>query len=140
MSLLIHDVPIECINQAATAYHVPATMIIAILKTEGGRNGEASKNKDGSYDYGSMQINSCWLEKIAHHGYTKHDIQYDPCKNVAVGAWILAQSMASGKNVWNGVGNYHSRTKHLNERYHLKVEKYHQWLDQIINKKPETKS
>lgn len=54
MSLLIHDVPIECINQAATAYHVPATMIIAILKTEGGKNGEAGKNKDGSYDYGSM--------------------------------------------------------------------------------------
>lgn len=136
MSLLIHDVPIECINQAATAYHVPATMIIAILKTEGGKNGEASKNKDGSYDYGSMQINSCWLETIAHHGYTQHDIQYDPCKNVAVGAWILAQSMASGKNAWNGVGNYHSRTKHLNERYYLKVAKYHQWLDQIIHKKP----
>ena len=125
MSLTINDVPIECINQAAITYHVPATMIITILKTEGGKNGEANKNKDGSYDYGSMQINSCWLEKIGSYGYTRQDIQYKPCVNVAVGAWILAQSIASGKNIWHGVGNYHSHTPVFNQVYSEKVKNHY---------------
>jgi hypothetical protein len=91
MSLLICDVPIECINQAAVAYHVPATMIVSILKTEGGRRGEASKNKNGTIDYGPMQINTCHLEELAKYGITKTDIQYNPYVNVAAGTWLLAQ-------------------------------------------------
>lgn len=136
MSLLvIHDVPIECINHAAVTYHVPATLIISVLKTEGGKNGMASRNRDGTYDYGPMQINTCWLNKLANYGYTKHDMQYNPCANVAVGAWILAQGIAEGKNVWNGVGNYHSHTPYLNNRYNSKVQKYHRWLSSVINEK-----
>jgi len=132
MSLIIHDVPIECINQAAITYQVPATMIISILKTEGGRNGVASRNKDGSYDYGPMQINSRWLEKIAPYGITKQDLQYKPCVNVAVGAWILALSIADGKDIWHGVGIYHSRTEVFNQRYRQKVEHFHNWLIDAI--------
>ena len=32
MPLIIQDVPIHCINEAAITYQVPATMIIAIFK------------------------------------------------------------------------------------------------------------
>jgi|GEM_PF-2249004 len=133
MSLLIYDIPVECINHAATTYHVPATMIVAILKAEGGKNGAASKNKDGSYDYGPMQINSCHLEKIARYGITKEDLQYKPCVNVAVGAWILAQSIASGKNLWNGVGNYHSHTDNFNQKYQQKIKDFHSWIKGIVD-------
>ena len=117
MSLIIHDVPIECINQAAVTYSVPATMIISILKTEGGRNGEANLNKDGTYDYGPMQVNGRWVEKVSRYGITRHDLQYNSCVNVAVGTWILALSIADGKDLWHGVGIYHSRTKLFNQRY-----------------------
>lgn len=134
--LIIHDVPIECINHAAVTYNVPAALIISILKTEGGKNGMASKNTDGTYDYGPMQINTCWLKKVAKYGFTQHDLQYDPCVNVAVGAWILAQGIADGKNIWNGVGNYHSHTPALNARYNSKVQKHHKWLSNIIDDKP----
>lgn len=137
-ALIIHDVPIECINSAATTYHVPATLIISVLKTEGGKNGMASKNKDGTYDYGPMQINTCWLDKVARYGYTKQDLQHNPCANVAVGAWILASGIAESKTVWNGVGNYHSHTPHLNARYNSKVQKYHNWLNNIIDGKEGT--
>ena len=132
MSLIIHDVPIECINQAAITYQVPATMIISILKTEGGKSGMASLNKDGTYDYGPMQINSRWIEKVSRYGITKHDLQYKPCVNVAVGAWILAQSIADGKNLWHGVGIYHSRTGFFNQKYRQKVKSFHDWLTNVI--------
>src|SRR3990170_6855115 len=132
MSLIINDVPIDCINQAAVVYNVPATMIISVLKTEGGRNGMASLNKDGTYDYGPMQVNSCWLKKIAKYGITQQKLQYDPCINVAVGTWILALSIADGKDVWHGVGIYHSHTYSLNQRYKQKVQYFHKWLMDII--------
>ena len=133
--LLLHDVPIECINHAATTYHVPAALIVSVLKTEGGKNGVASKNKDGSYDYGAMQINSCWLDNVSKYGITQKDLQYNPCVNVAVGAWILAQSIADGKDIWHGVGVYHSRTESFNLKYQQKVKRFYNWLTKIIKHK-----
>lgn len=130
--LLIHDVPIECINQAAITYHVPASIIVSVLRIEGGKNGIASRNKDGTFDYGSMQINSRWLKTLAPYGYTKNDLQYNPCVNVAVGAWILGLSIADGKNLWNGVGNYHSHTTKFNQKYNKKAQKFHNWLIGIL--------
>ena len=119
--MMINDTPIDCINQAAITYHVPATVILSVMKKENGRNGEANPNKNGTFDYGVMQINSIWLPKIAAYGYTKDGIQYDACKNVAVGAWIIAQSIASGKSLWSGVANYHSRTPVYNNSYKKSV-------------------
>jgi soluble lytic murein transglycosylase-like protein len=133
IALIINDVPIECINTAAITYQVPATLIISILKTENGKNGLASENKDGSIDYGPMQINSRWLNKIAHFGYTQSDIQFNPCKNIAVGTWILSQNIAEGKNLWNGVGNYHSHTFELNKSYNYHIRNFHNRLENIIN-------
>jgi hypothetical protein len=135
MTLLIHDVPVECINQAATTYHVPVTVIISVLRAEGGKNGLASKNKDGSYDYGPMQINSRWLEKIAPYGYTTQDLQYRPCVTVAIGTWILSLSIAEGKNIWTGIGNYHSHTSKLNQKYSSKIKTFRDWINGIINTK-----
>jgi hypothetical protein len=44
--MMFHDVPLECINHAASIFHVPAVMIIAVMKMEGGWNGAATKNKN----------------------------------------------------------------------------------------------
>jgi len=132
MDLMVHDVPIACINQAAVTYQVPAPIIISILSIEGGRNGMASKNKDGSLDYGPMQVNSRWEKTLIKYGITRNDLQYKPCVNVAVGTWILAQSIADGKNIWHGIGIYHSRTAVFNKRYRNKVKHYYSWLTNII--------
>jgi len=129
----INDVSIECINHAAITYQVPATVIISVLKMEGGKNGSANRNKDGSYDYGPMQVNSRWLRTITPYGYTQNDIQFNPCINVEVGAWILRQGIFEGKDYWNGVGNYHSHTSTLNEHYHFKVKYYYNWLKQLLS-------
>ena len=133
-SFTVNDVPIECINQAAVDYHVPAVLIVSVLKTEDGRNGMASPNKNGTYDFGPMQINSRWLPRLQQFGISQHDIQYNPCINVGVGAWILGTSIADRNQLWPGVGDYHSHTWNLNQSYNTKVRMRYEALNQYLNK------
>ena len=132
-ALEIHGVPVECINQAAIAYHVPATLILSVLAVEGGAVGLASANKNGTVDYGPMLINSIWLSKIRLYGYTQHQLQYDPCVNVKVGAWILSQNIANAATTWRGVGSYHSHTAILNQQYQTKVSEVYQLLANYLS-------
>ncbi len=134
-ALLIHGVPIECINQAAVTYYVPAKVIISVIATEGGDVGVAHPNKNGTYDYGPMQVNSSWLPKIRKYGYTQELLQYDPCVNVMAGTWILSTKIVQSTDFWRGVANYHSFTPTLNARYKMKVINYYQLLTKIL---PET--
>lgn len=131
-ALLINDVPIECINQAAEVYHVPASLIISVLRAENGRVGMANPNKNGTFDYGPMQINTFWLRKLSPYGIRVEQLQYDACANVSVGAWILAQGIATSPNLWQGVANYHSRATEHNLRYQQKVYGIHQWLMKFL--------
>ena len=130
--IMINDVPLDCINRSAIIYHVPATVILSVLKNENGRNGDAIKNKNGSIDYGVMQINSIWLPKIAGYGYSRDDLQYNACKNVEVGTWILSQSISKGKNLWSGIGDYHSHTPDHNRNYRNKIYKNYEKLSFVI--------
>lgn len=132
-ALIINDVPIECINQAAIVYQVPASLIISVLKVENGRAGMAQPNRNGSYDYGPMQINSIWLKTLAPYGYTREQVQYDPCVNVFVGAWILSHELANTPALWQGVGNYHSHTNTENAPYQYKVRGIYQLLMNYIS-------
>jgi len=70
----------------------------------------AAHNKNGTFDLGVMQINSRWVPTLAHYGYTKVDIQFNPCLNVKIGTWLIAKGLAEEKNFWSGIGNYHSHT------------------------------
>lgn len=135
MIAYINDVPTTCINQAAILAHVPATLIISILKTEGGRVGMANRNANGTYDYGPMQINDVWKNTINKAGFTLSDIQYNPCINVAIGAYILSQNIANNKTLWQGVGDYHSHTDSQNYVYHQKVSRIYFALNQYLNEK-----
>src|SRR6185312_5860169 len=99
---------------------------------EGGRLGSASHNKNGSYDYGPMQINSIWLPKLAAYGYTQHHLQYDACANVMAGTWILSQNIANARNLWHGIGGYHSYTPHLNQGYQKKVADVYHLLQRYL--------
>lgn len=129
---LINDVPIECINRSAIVYHVPAKLILSVLKVEGGRNGMAKSNRNGSFDYGPMQVNSVWLKKIKPFGYSSGDLQFNPCKNVEVGTWILSKAMANNSLVLNGVGDYHSHQPQLNQNYSVNVIKEFKLINSIL--------
>ena len=130
--LVINDVPIQCIHQAESLYAIPAKLIISVLKTEGGYIGAKIKNSNGSYDYGPMQINSLWIPVIKKYGYTKTDIQFNPCINVKIGAWILNQKMADETRFWQGVGDYHSHTPNLNLTYSKKVYGHYEDISRVL--------
>ena len=126
-----HGVPLDCINQAALHHHVPATMIISVMQVENGRNGDAIKNKNGSYDLGVMQINTTWLTSLKKYGITHAALQHDVCLNVDVGTWILAHSIAKSDG-WQGIGNYHSATPKFNRIYSKKVKAKYDYTLAVI--------
>ena len=121
LPLYVSDVPLSCIKTVAIEYHLPAALIISVLNIERGKIGMISKNKNNSYDIGPMQINSLWLDDLKRYGINQHDLQYDPCINVRVGAWILSKAIASGSDLLAGVGDYHSHTPTNNASYNQRV-------------------
>jgi soluble lytic murein transglycosylase-like protein len=116
-----HDVPIACVNEAATTYAIPAELILAIIFVEGGRNGIAMSNRNGTFDYGIMQINSSWLPRIQDFTTSAYQLQFDACRNVMIGTWILKQNLQSSSNLMAAIGNYHSHTPALNQTYARQV-------------------
>ena len=139
-ALLIHGVPVECINKAAITYIVPAAVIVSVLQIEDGSPGLAKSNTNGTVDYGPMQINSIWLKTVAKYGYSAEQIQYDPCVNVMVGTWILSNKIAAiaadaSGDYWRGVAGYHSLTPGLNAKYQSKVLTNYQLLSEVLSGK-----
>ena len=134
-ALLVNGVPIECINTAAVQYHIPATLIVTVLQIEGGKVGTASKNTNGTFDFGPMQINSIWLNKLRAYGFTQDDLQYNPCINVWVGSWILSQRIASSPEFWKGVASYHSYSLPENTIYKTKILHAYQTLTNYLSGK-----
>lgn len=129
--MIFHGVPLDCINHSARTFHVPATMIVSVMKTERGWNGAAIKNKNGTYDLGVMQVNSSWVSQLKVYGITQQSLQFDPCINVHTATWILAKGLAKGEG-WKGVGNYHSATPFYNQRYREKVKATYDSVQQVM--------
>ena len=116
----IQDTPVvieRCINEAAQEYKLHPLLIRAILNVEGGKVGTMSKNRNGTYDLGPMQINTIWLEPLSKYNIGWEDLAYNACVNIHVGSWILANELKGQDDFWVGVGAYHSKTPKHNKRY-----------------------
>lgn len=118
----------ECLDMAAQHYDIRKEILSAVLVVEGGRVGMKSRNSNGSYDMGPMQINSSWLPELRRRGISEYEVTHDYCTNVLVGAWILARELQSAgtprintAEYWQAVGRYNSRTPYFNSRYAVRV-------------------
>lgn len=104
-----------CFEEAGTLYNLPPVLLMSIAKQESNFKPDAvNVNKNGSYDYGLMQINSSWAAKLGKERWAE---LVDPCTNVKVGAWILRQCINDYGYGWKGIGCYNSRTPGKNEAY-----------------------
>ena len=78
-----------CFDKAEERYGVPSALLEAISYAESLNTPHAiATNRNGSLDYGHMQINTWWVKELGEPYLTLGD---DPCFCTHVGAWILAQ-------------------------------------------------
>jgi len=118
-----------CLVKASVRQKLPISVLLALMKTEGGYSGLESPNRDGSYDLGVMQVNDkAWLRRIStmHFGgdmrAARQEIRDNGCYNVNIGAWIFRQALdeAHGDTVL-AVGYYNSHTPLYMHQYQSRV-------------------
>ena len=110
-----------CFRAASNHYKIPEKLLKAIAKIETKLDPYAINiNKNRTYDIGLMQINSTWLPKLNKAGISREDL-LDGCKNIQVGAWILASNIKQYGFNSKAIGAYNSRNPFYQERYARKV-------------------
>jgi soluble lytic murein transglycosylase-like protein len=113
-----------CYEEAGKRHGVHPKLLEAIARVESSQNPDAvnvnRQFKSLNEDIGLMQINSIWMPQLSRFGVTR-DHLFNPCTNVQVGAWILAQQQQKFGRGWYAVGAYHSQTPELNKRYAQRV-------------------
>ena len=99
-----------CFREAGSRYGIDPQMLRAIAYTESALRADIESHTG---DIGLMGINRSWLSALEKRFGLKEQDVWEPCVNVQIGAWILAQSYRQyGKN-WNAVGAYNASCRRL---------------------------
>lgn len=114
---LDHPQTQTCITTAASAFAIPETPLWVILDVERGQVGKVSRNSNGTYDIGPMQINSAWLGRLRRMGISEQDLLYNRCINIYVGAWIFTKEYQRFGDLAKAIAHYHSPTAVHQRRY-----------------------
>ncbi len=97
-----------CYSQASHMYRVDEGLLRSIAWVESHQNVNiVNTNANGTRDIGVMQINSSHLQELSKYSITEKEL-HDPCVNIKVGAWILANSIYKYGNTWRAVGAYNA--------------------------------
>lgn len=106
----------DCFSSAAHRHGLDPALLRAIASAESDTRADAinltHRERTGTVDIGLMQVNSGWLPQLASYGITAPDLR-QPCTNIDVGAWILAESFARHGNDWRAVGAYNAACTQL---------------------------
>lgn len=106
-----------------TKFYLPIGIMEKIAKIESDKNINCvNYNKNGTIDYGIMQINSIHLKELEKFGITKNNIM-NPEVNIFAGAYLIKKAIIKdGENLTSIAKNYHSRTP-----YYMNI-----WLTKLM--------
>ena len=108
----------DCFSSAAHRHGLDPALLRAIASAESDMRVDAinlaHRQRTGTIDIGLMQVNSGWLPRLASFGIAAPDL-HQPCTNIDVGAWILAESFARHGNDWRAVGAYNAACTQLKD-------------------------
>ncbi len=108
-----------CFEEAAMKYSINPKLLRAISLVESNHNNNAINwNKNGSYDYCHMQINSSWYKTIGHERWMSIA---NPCSCTMVGAEILKKCIDRYGYTWEAIGCYNAVSKNKRAAYIRKV-------------------
>ncbi len=116
-----------CMALVAHLYDLPPRVLPSIHRVEGGAPGLVHHNRDGTDDYGVMQVNTRWLAPLSRYTRTRVPIvrqrlTAEPCYNIAAAGVILRTYLNEAHgSLMQAVGDYHSHTKALNLSYQTEV-------------------
>lgn len=114
---------VNCWSAAAIRYDLPVDLLYAMGLVESDHNPHAVAHaNNGTRSVGVMQINSSWFAQLEQYGISEADLR-DPCTNIQVGAWILAQEVARYGYSWEAIGAYYAgayseKTRHWKMRHY----------------------
>lgn len=119
------DTRINCGIQASLKYGIPIDILLAISSIENGEIGKAYRNKNGSIDYGVMQINSIYIKELKET-YNKdiklEELLYNTCYAFEIAAFKISKHLKIDKGTFlSKIANYHSKTPDLNKKYQTKI-------------------
>lgn len=117
-----------CFNEAGAIYQIDPKLLKAIAQQESSLSAKAvniNRDKQGrvlSVDYGLMQVNSTHIRKLQKMGiiHNHEDLLNQPCLNVKIGAWILAQHLRECGVNWTCLGSYNAGFHPRNEKKRLR--------------------
>ncbi len=113
----------NCYAAAGEYYSVDPTLLQAIARVESLEDpSHVNENKNGTRDVGVMQINEWWFPRLEAYGGEKR-LRDEPCFNIFVGAWILAQEFERGGVTWEAVGAYNAKSLDKARVYAGRVQK-----------------
>ena len=125
---------VVCSIIAAIKYEIPANILLAIAEKEGGKPGQWVNNRNGTYDVGSMQFNTSYLQDLSKYGITAEHVARVGCYAYDLAAWRVRLHIRNDKgDIWTKAANYHSRTPKYNSKYRAdliaKAVKWADWLE-----------
>ena len=114
-------IPAHCIEETAITYDINPLVLLSVLKVESnGRTGIVSKNTNGSDDLGPSQFNTRSWAKVLIQKYNipREALIHDMCQATrALGFALRTEINAADGDLWEGLGNYHSRTPKYHSEY-----------------------
>lgn len=129
-----HQEMVTCSLGAALAYDVPANVLLAVAEKEAGKPGQWVRNDNGTFDVGSLQLNTAYLRDLSRFGITPEDAAAPGCYPFMLAAWRIRGHLRNDHgDVWTRASNYHSRTPRYNARYRTdlirRAVRWTTWLD-----------